>query len=65
MRQLALWLLLSAVRLATASPSIGGHGEWERSGQPGHRSHNPRGQGEKAGCDRVNPRRGQPNRLIG
>ena len=26
MRQLALWLLSSVVRLATASPSKGGHG---------------------------------------
>ena len=32
MWQLALWLLSSVVRLATASPSIGGHGEWSELG---------------------------------
>src|ERR1700730_6832461 len=29
-----------------------------------HRSHNPRGEGERAGCDRINPRCGQPDRLM-
>ena len=32
MRQLALWLLSSVIRLVTASPSIGGHGEWSELG---------------------------------
>ena len=32
LRQLALLLLSSVVRLATASPSIGGHGEWSELG---------------------------------
>src|SRR5439155_25350645 len=27
----------------------------ERAGQPRHRSHNPRGESERAGCDRINP----------
>jgi hypothetical protein len=27
----------------------------ERAGQPRHRLHNPRGEGERAGCDRINP----------
>ena len=33
MRQLALWLLSSVVRLATTSLSIGGHGEWSDLGR--------------------------------
>ena len=32
MRQVALWLLSSVVRLATASASIGGHGKWSELG---------------------------------
>jgi hypothetical protein len=27
----------------------------ERAGQPRHRLHNPSGEGERAGCDRINP----------
>jgi len=45
----------NVIRLATASPSNGGHGEWSELGQPRHRSHNPRGEGERAGRDRINP----------
>jgi len=26
----------------------------ERAGRPRHRSHNPRGEGERAGCERIN-----------
>jgi len=52
------------IRFATASPSKRRTRRMERAGQPRHRSHNPRGEGERAGCDQINPRRKQPGRLM-